>query len=263
MSEAGDRDDEHRSRHLSRGVGQRLREGEVRVERSGGQPVQAVELAGVRDPLVDQDEAWRVRPEEVHERLSRVRPGAIGVGDERMAVCAAELPGQLAPQGADVGSVGLARDGRGLEPVTDENRGRRAGRRSQLRLGEHALDARQVRGRVAGREVQQRDERVGLAAAEVRLQRDDRIPALGAQATDRVDREAAQSLGEVRPAKELPRVSVLVGGVPAPDLMQIGGELGLLVAPRSDVAVRRDDLTPRSQAGLRRALDGDGRTAAP
>ena len=47
-----------------------------------------------------------------------------------------------------------------------------------------------------------------------------------------------------------------------PHLVEVGGELGLLVAAGRDVGVRRDDLPPRLQPARRLALDrGDRRLA--
>ena len=52
-----DRHHEHRARHRLDGLGERLRERELGVERAAGQVVPPVQLPRVRDPLVDQDQA--------------------------------------------------------------------------------------------------------------------------------------------------------------------------------------------------------------
>ena len=46
----------------------------------------------------------------------------------------------------------------------------------------------------------------------------------------------AEPLGEERPPEELVRVAVLVVGLVAPDLVEVGRELGLLVLAGRDVA---------------------------
>ena len=55
-----DGDHEHRARHRLDGLGERLRERELGVERAAVQVVAAVQLPRVGDPLVDQDQARRV-----------------------------------------------------------------------------------------------------------------------------------------------------------------------------------------------------------
>ena len=75
-----------------------------------------------------------------------------------------------------------------------------------------------------------------LAAAEVRLQLDDRVAALAAEPPRRVQQQVAQPLGQERAAEELVRLAVLVLGLVAPHLVEVGGELRLLVLPGRDVA---------------------------
>ena len=79
-------------------------------------------------------------------------------------------------------------------------------------LGEQVLDVlREVAERRAGRQVPQREHRVGLAAAEVRLQVDDRRGVLIAgQAPHRSPDQIAQALGEVGAREELDRVGVVL-----------------------------------------------------
>jgi len=93
----------------------------MRVERPGRERVVGVELTGVRDPLVDQDQAGAVALKQLAKRISGTRARAVGVGEERVGFGAAELPGQLAPHGADRDPVGLLLGLAGLELVADEH----------------------------------------------------------------------------------------------------------------------------------------------
>ena len=88
-----------------------------------------------------------------------------------------------------------------------------------------------------------------LAAAEVRLQVDDRRGVLIArQAPHRAVDEVAQALGEVRAREELDRLGVVLAGVLGRgDLVEVGGELGGLEVAGRDVIVGRKDLAPRAQ----------------
>src|SRR5262245_38629443 len=101
----------------------------------------------------------------------------------------------------------------------------------------------------------ERDEGMRLAAAKVRLQLDDRIATFAAQPARRVHQQVPKALGEERPAEELLRLAVLVLRLVTPHLMQVGGELGLLILARRDVPMRRDDLPPRLQIRARHSLE--------
>ena len=93
----------------------------------------------------------------------------------------------------------------------------------------------------------QREHRVRLAAAEVGLQLDDRIPAPAGQALDAADEKPLQTLREIRPAEEFGGVSVLVRALSEVDLPQVGGELRLLIAAACDIGVRSHDFSPGLQ----------------
>jgi hypothetical protein len=89
----------------SGGFGEGLGEAEVGVEVAGWEPLGVEQLAGVRDPLVNQDQAGAVPAEQPVEVVARVGCGPVGVSDYLIAVPAAQSPGELAPQGADLGSA--------------------------------------------------------------------------------------------------------------------------------------------------------------
>ena len=117
------------------------------------------------------------------------------VGDERVALRAAELPGQLAPERADHGAVGLGVRGAGRDLLCrPAPRVRRRRRRFSPASASTALDARQLARRVAAGEVVEREHRVGLAAAEVGLELDDRVAALACETPDGVDAAGSRRL---------------------------------------------------------------------
>ena len=86
---------------------QRLGKGKVRLERSGGQIRRGVQLAGIGDPFVDQEQAGAILVEEFLQRIAGVGSALVVFFDELVAFLAAELPGDFAPEGADDGPVGL------------------------------------------------------------------------------------------------------------------------------------------------------------
>ena len=108
---------------------------------------------------------------------------------------------------------------------------------------------------MTARKVVQPNQRVCLAAAEVRLKLHDRVTALTAQPLSRVQQQIPQSLGEERTPEELLRPAVFVLRVTRPHLMQVGGELRLLVLARSNIAMRRNDIAPRLQVPARHPLE--------
>ena len=118
----------------------------------------------------------------------------------------------------------------GRDHLTDEHRGARLRRSVQTAVGQHFLDALQFVRRVASSQVVQGDHRVGLATAEVSLQLDDGISAFLAEAAYGVQKQLTQTIGQERAAEELDGLAVLVSRLASPDLMEIGGELSLLVA---------------------------------
>jgi len=124
------------------------------------------------------------------------------------------------------------------------------GRLGHAGLLQHRLDACQVGGGGAGEEVVERQHGVRLAAAEVGLQLDDRITARAGEALQGVGEQVGQAVGEEGAPEELGRIAVLATAFAIMHLAQVGGELRLLVAAGSDVAVRRHDLPPGAQARL-------------
>ncbi len=101
----------------------------------------------------------------------------------------------------------------------------------------------------------QREHRVGLAAAEVGLQLHHRIAALAGESLDRTHQQSLQALGKIGAAEELDRIAVLVTPFTEMHLPQIGGELGLLVAPAGHIGMRSHDLAPGLEHPTGRRLD--------
>ena len=243
---------EQRAWHRLDDLRQRLRERELRVERPAGQVIAPVELPRVGDPLVDEDQARRVSGDQGPERVGRVGPGLVGGPDDliraaRLGLPARgepELPGQLAPERPYLGPVGLACRRARLEVVPDEHgppRGRRGDAAENL-----AHLVRVLGKRRAGQQVVQREHRVRLAAAEVRLQVPHRrgVP-VAADPPRRRREKFPKAFGQVRPAEELHRVHVLPRPLALGHPVQVGGELRAAHLPVPHVLMRRDHLPPR------------------
>ena len=103
--------------------------GELGLEGAGGQVAFVVQLAGVGDILVDQDQGWAVVCQQLTEGVAGIGGflvvGAHAfVGSARLALAAggmAELPGKLAPQSAHLGAVRLGYRVAGGDAVADED----------------------------------------------------------------------------------------------------------------------------------------------
>ena len=130
----------------------------------------------------------------------------------------------------------------------DEHGAVRLRQRADPRLLEQLVDAEQLLRRRAAGDVVEREQRVRLAAAEVGLQVDDRVAAAAVQAFDGLREQLAQAGGDEGAAEELGRVLVLARRPALVDLVQVGGELGLLVAAAGDVGVRPHHVAPRLEA---------------
>jgi hypothetical protein len=114
-----DRNDQQDTRSALGRLGERLREGELVVEGAAGQVVAADEGAGICDPFVDQNDGGGILREEIVQGLARGGAVCVGLRNQCVAFGAAELPGQLAPDGVDVCAVVLGRSRR-AEVVADD-----------------------------------------------------------------------------------------------------------------------------------------------
>ena len=108
----------------------------------------------------------------------------------------------------------------------------------------------------------QRDHGVGLAAAEVGLQFDDRVAAFAGESARRSRKHLVQALGDVGTGEEGLGVLVFRFSVALQHLKEIGREFGLVEAARCDIGVGCDDLAPRRQSGFGPALGWFGCGAA-
>jgi hypothetical protein len=242
---------------------ERLREGELGLEAPARQVSLVVELASVGDPLVDEDEAGPVRVEELAERIARARRPLVVRADtlERLPRLAgparrvAELPGELAPERPDERAVLLADGVPGRDAIPDEDDAARDGQLLRPRLLKDGVDPRELTGVASREQVVEREHRVRLPAAEVRLELNDRVAALARDPQDGAREEALQAVREVSTPEELDGIAVLVRPLAEVNLPQVGGKLGLLVPSARDVLVRRHDLAPRLQGPGGGALD--------
>jgi hypothetical protein len=88
---------------LAKGLGER----ELRVECPGRQRHLVAQLTGISDPFVDKDQAGCEPVEQFLQCVAGVGAFLVVVLDHLVTGLAARLPGQLAPEGADHGAVGL------------------------------------------------------------------------------------------------------------------------------------------------------------
>ena len=244
-------------------LGQRLREGELRFEGAGRQVALVVQLPRVGHPLVDQDQTGAVVVEERPQRIAGIGGMGVVVGDAGERLLPPQLPGQLAPQRADHGPVGFRDRVARRDLVADQHDPSDGRHLDRAGIAQHRVDAGQIARRRAGEKVVQGEHRVGLAAAEVRLELYDRVAGSAAEALHGARQHALQAFGQVRAPEELDRIAVLVSALAQVHLPEIGRKLGLLVLPTRHVAVRRDDLPPGRQGGGGGAVDGEARLLPP
>jgi hypothetical protein len=78
--------------------------------------------------------------------------------------------------------------------------------------------------------MEQREHRMRLSAAEIRLKLDDRITARAGEAFDRTGQQLLQAMGDEGPLEKIARVFVFVRTLATIDLSEVGGEFCLLEA---------------------------------
>ena len=258
----GQADDEQAVlRQLGR-FGEHLGEGELGLEAACRKVTLVVELTRIGHPLVDQDEAGAILLEQLAQRIAGAgRPFVVGV-DAGKGRLTPELPGQLAPQRAHHGAVGLDDRVAGRDLVAHQHHAADGRQRLGVGLLHDRIDAGQLAGCDTGEEVIERQHGVGLAAAEVGLELHHRIAAAAGETPHRAHQHGFQALGEVGAAEELDRVAILVRPFAQVHLPEVGGELSLLVAAAGHVAMGRHHLAPRLEAARDLALDGRARALA-
>ena len=244
------------------GFGERLGEGELRLEAAGRQVALIVELPRVGDPLVDQDQTRPVVDQQLPQGVARAGGAFVVLGDARVGLRAADLPRQLAPHRAHHRAVVLGDRIARRDAVAHQNRGLLPVRQRRDAGVPHqrVYAGQRARGN-AGAEVVEREHRVGLAAAEVGLQLHDRVAAAAREPLHRADEHPLEALGQVGAPEELDRVAVLVGPLAQVNLPEVGGELGLLIAAARHVPVRRHHLAPGLQRSGRTS-EGEARLLA-
>ena len=104
---------------------------------------------------------------------------------------------------------------------------------------------------------------MGLATAEVRLEVNNWIASFACKAADGPNQQSLQAFRQIRAPEELDGFSILVCAFTQMHLPEIGGELGLLIAPARDVPVWGDDFAPGLQAGRSGAFNRRARLFAP
>ncbi len=135
-----DRDDQECPGHRLDRLGERLREGELGVERAGWEVVPSVELPGVRHPLVNQDQAGRVLTQQGCQRSPGIGAVAVVLRDDVVGGPAAQLPGQLAPESAHLRAVVLDAGLAGRQVRADQRHTADAPEGGQVHTRQRLLD---------------------------------------------------------------------------------------------------------------------------
>ena len=232
-------------------LGQILREGEVRLEGACGQVLGVVELPGVGDPLVDEDQARGVRGEHVLQGGTRVGTCAVGIGYQVVPCPAAQLPGKLTPQRVDLRTVGLdiglSRAERGAHQHDATNRFGRKPARMGINEFVHFL-RKPLRLQTRAEQVVKGEHRVSLAATEIGLQVDRRRRVeITRDSAQRLAQQVLQPHREIGALEELHRVGVLRSALALSDLGEVRGELRGVEIAAGHVRVRDEHLPPRLQ----------------
>ncbi len=185
-----ERDEEQRLVGALHRLGQRLHKGHDGVEGAGGEALDTVEVARIGDQLIDDDQRRAEAEEQLAERLGpRADAGAVGLGDHRVALAAAELVGHLAPERACC-AVGVRPRLGGIECRAHQHRRARLGEVDRPHLGSQPFAAGQVVQREpTAAEVVERQHAVGLAAAEGGLELHHGLAALGRQTANAGDEQ--------------------------------------------------------------------------
>ena len=150
-----------------------------------GRSASSVKLACVRHPLVDQDQRWAKLPEYLVDLVAGVRARLVSRPHQLVGRAPTQLPRQLAPQRPDLGTVVLHERRPGRDLVADQDRALHALRRRYPRLVQHGLQTRERPLIHAREQVEEREHRVRLAPAEVRLQLDHGVSARSVQPLQR------------------------------------------------------------------------------
>ena len=219
------RADHHRAFDGGGSFGQRLDEG------MKGIVGHAAQLAGEGHHLVQQNQA-RCRLAKDRDQLFRagVGAGAFRSGDGLNRLPAAQPPGQIAPQGAELAPILCVHRLGDTLVGAYEHRAPGAGQGFDAGSGEDRRHAFQLFRAIAGRrpgEVIERQHGVGFAAAEIGLKADHRLAAAPAQTLDHGLQHLPQPFGGVGDAEERRRIAVFLAALVAIDLRQIGGEFGI------------------------------------
>ena len=238
---------------------QLLHKGLQSVETARRQPVDAVNLARIGHQLVDQDQA---RPAGVEQRAQGVGAGrralAVGRAHEVVELAVARLPHELrsdfAPQRADCDAGQVRRPPllRRIERRPHQDRDARPRPPADPRFVQQPRNVRQtLQRRAAGQEMEKRQQRMRLAAAERRFQLDDRFAAQPVDAPQRLGQQTPQPHGHVGAREKLHRILIFGRRRAAHNLRQVRRELRLPVAPRRHVGVGARYFAPRAQPPAR------------
>ena len=182
-------------------------------------------------------------------------PLLVAAGDQGIALGSTELVGQLTPEGVDDGAIGIGGGLGGAEGGAHQHGAGGPGNGGDAHLAAHLIEAGQAGQGLAGAEVIEGQHGVGLAATEVGLQLDHRFTALAVEPFEGEAQQGPHAGGNEGTAVELGGVGVLLAADATTHLVEVGGELGLLVLARGHIGVGHDHIAPGQQAGLHLVLN--------
>ena len=181
----GDGDQHHHVGHRGGGLGEGLGEGELGVEVSPGAALASVvvgsavaQLAGVGDPFVYEHHRGAEALEQRREGSARTGAGEVVGPHDVVAVLAAQLVGEPAPQGVQADAAPDRLRCRRRDHLTHQHGPVHIAGKLEAVLGEHVGESGQLGCVSPRRQVVQRYQGVGLAPAKVGLQLDHRVAAL-------------------------------------------------------------------------------------
>src|SRR5258708_2654072 len=98
------------------------------------------------------------------------------------------------------------------------------------------------------------EQRVRFAPAKAGLEINHGVAAGSVKPLQSIHQQSPQAMREKGALEEIARDAIFFGADTVINLRQVGGELGKLVAPRSDIGMGCNNLAPGTQPGYRLSL---------
>ena len=167
----------------------------MRFEISGGKIALFVQLAGVSDPFVNQNQAGRIHVEQFPQRVAGIRGAFVIEPDALVGVASAKLPRQFAPERPRDRAVGLDARIAGRNLIPHQHHAPHLWQRRLPAVLQQFVHSVQAAEADAGKEVIERQHGMGFAAAEIGLQLNHRLAAVAGHALNRVIQDMRQAVG--------------------------------------------------------------------